>query len=104
MPTRRLPWFLVVCLMAVAFPAAAVAAPDPVLEWNGIMNATVLAASPSLNPLYTSRAVALVQASVFDAVNGIERRYRPLLVQDEGSRRASARAAAVQAAYVALAR
>jgi len=49
---------------------------DPVLDWIGIMNTTVLAGNT--NPLVTTRVVALVSASVFDAVNGIEPRFQPL--------------------------
>jgi len=44
----------------------------------------------------------LVSASVFDAVNGIEPRYRPLHVSPNAPHNASKRAAAIQAAYVIL--
>ena len=80
-------------------PAAAVA-PDPVLEWIGVMNNTVLAAGTA--PNVTGRVVALVSASVFDAVNGIEPRFRPLHVRPDAPHNASQRAAAIQAAYVIL--
>ena len=46
--------------------------------------------------------VALVSASVFDAVNGIEPRFRPLHVRPDAPHNASQRAAAIQAAYVIL--
>jgi hypothetical protein len=86
------------------FPLSTTAAtvPDPVLEWDAIMNDTVLAGGT--NPLATSRVVALVSASVFDAVNGIRPRYTPLHVSPAASRNASQRAAAVQAAYAMLIR
>ena len=59
-----------------AMPRLAVAAPpDPVLEWINIMNNTVLAGGTS--PFFTSRIAAMVSASVFDAVNGIDPRFRP---------------------------
>ena len=64
------------------------------------MNDTVIAGGT--NPLVTSRNVAFVSASVFDAVNGIEPRYRPLLVTPNAPRHASQRAAAIQAAYAML--
>ena len=76
------------------------ATPDPVLEWIGVMNHTVLTAGTP--PNVTGRVVALVSASVFDAVNGIEPRYRPLHVRPEAPHNASQRAAAIQAAYVIL--
>jgi hypothetical protein len=78
------------------------AAPDQVLEWNAIMNDTIIVGKT--NPLFTSRAVALVEVSVFDAVNGIEGRYQPIHVTTDPPRHASARAAAVQAAYAILIR
>jgi hypothetical protein len=86
-------------VVARPIPMAA-ATPDPVLEWNAIMNTTILA--DHTNPLFTSRVVALVSASVFDAVNGIKPRYKPLHVRPDAPRHASQRAAAIQAAYAIL--
>jgi membrane-associated phospholipid phosphatase len=88
-------------MLLVARPMSVSAAtPDPVLEWIGIMNDTVLAGGT--NPLVTSRQVALVSSSVFDAVNGIEERFQPIHVTAEAPRHASVRAAAIQAAYAML--
>jgi PAP2 superfamily len=91
--------FLVVVLAAGPKPTVA-AAPDPVLEWIGVMNDAVIAGGSS--PLVTTRVVALVSASVFDAVNGIEPRFQPLHVKPDAPHHASQRAAAIQAAYVIL--
>jgi hypothetical protein len=91
---------LLLSSMAVSPRPAAAAAPDPVLEWIGVMNNTVLAAGSA--PNVTGRVVALVSASVFDAVNGIEPRFRPLHVRPDAPHNASQRAAAIQAAYVIL--
>jgi hypothetical protein len=55
---------------------AGVSVPDPVLEWIGVMNDTVLAGAT--NPLATTRVAALVSAAVFDSVNGIHPNYRSL--------------------------
>jgi hypothetical protein len=71
-----------------------------VLEWIGVMNTAVLAGGT--NPLVTSRVVALVSASVFDAVNGIDPRFQPLHVKPNAPHGASQHAAAIQAAYVIL--
>jgi PAP2 superfamily len=90
---------IVVLLAASPAPVSA-ATPDPVLEWIDVMNTTVLTAGTA--PNVTSRIVALVSASVFDAVNGIEPRFRPLLVRPDAPHNASQRAAAIQAAYVIL--
>src|SRR5882762_7754350 len=70
---------LIVALLAAGPAPVSAAAPDTVLEWIGVMNTTVLAGGT--NPLVTSRVVALVSASVFDAVNGIEPRFQPLHVR-----------------------
>jgi hypothetical protein len=87
--------FLAACPLS-----AAAAVEDPVLEWDAIMNDTVLAGGT--NPLATTRVVAMVSASVFDAVNGIKPRYKSLRVRPGAPRHASQRAAAIQAAYAML--
>ena len=80
-------------------PAGA-SVPDPVLQWIGIMNDSVLAGGSS--PLASTRITALVAGSMFDAVNGIHPQYRSLYVKPNAPGYASRRAAAVQAAYVVL--
>jgi hypothetical protein len=87
-------------LMSTQFFAAAACASDPVLDWIAITNDTAIATAS--NPLATSRVLSLVSASVYDAVNGIETRYQPVHVRPNAPRHASARAAAVQAAYAIL--
>lgn len=78
---------------------------DPVLDWMQITNDTALSQpSTASNPLLTTRVVSIVSASVFDAVNGIERHYRPLHVRPDAPRHASPDAAAIQAAYAILIR
>jgi len=79
-------------------------APDPVLEWNQIFNDTALATVPAPNSLVTSRAAALLAVAVFDAVNGVDRRYRAVLATARAPSRTSERAAAIEAAYVMLTR
>jgi membrane-associated phospholipid phosphatase len=64
------------------------------------MNDAVILSGNS--PLASTRVVALVSASVFDAVNGIEPRYQPLHVKPDAPHHASQRAAAIQAAYAIL--
>src|SRR6202163_4892290 len=89
-----------VLVLLAPHAARATDGPDAVLEWNAIMNGAVLTAGPS--PIVTSRVTALVESAVFDAVNGIERRYKPIHVRPDAAPRASARAAAIQAAYAML--
>jgi len=87
-------FLLIVALLAAGSVPVSAAAPDTVLEWIGIMNTTVLAGGT--NPLVSTRVVALVSASVFDAVNGIEPRFQPLHVKPAAPHNASQRAAAIQ--------
>ncbi|MCU1318389.1 MAG: hypothetical protein JWN63_3711 [Candidatus Acidoferrum typicum] len=91
---------LIVAVVAASPLVMSAATPDPVLEWIDVMNTTVLAGGTA--PNVTSRIVALVSASVFDAVNGIEPRFRPLRVRPDAPHHASQSAAAIQAAYAIL--
>jgi membrane-associated phospholipid phosphatase len=77
---------------------------DEVTDWNGIMLQAAHDAVPPTSPLVMTRVAAIVQASVFDSVNGIERRYTPIHVAPAAPRGASRRAAVVQAAYASLVR
>jgi hypothetical protein len=97
---RRALLVLIVAFLATSLMPTSAATPDPVLEWIGVMNTTVLTAGTA--PNVTSRQVALVSASVFDAVNGIEPRFRPLMVRPNAPHHASQGAAAIQAAYAIL--
>jgi hypothetical protein len=84
--------------MAVFLAVAARA--DEVTDWHEhLLTALVTAGS---NPLVSGRDAALLSAAVFDAVNGIERRYAPIHVSVDAPRGASKRAAAVEAAYTIL--
>jgi len=90
----------VLAAFAVGRPTAVRA--DEVTDWNRIMLQAALVA-PATSPLIMSRVGAIVQVSVFEAVNGIERRYTSVhSVSVEPVPGASRRAAAVQAAYAAL--
>ncbi|HEU4390655.1 MAG TPA: vanadium-dependent haloperoxidase [Blastocatellia bacterium] len=77
-----------------------VAAADVVTDWNQIMLTAIRSAPTS--PAITPRITAIVHAAVFDAVNGIERRYTPYHVDFDAPHGASRRAAAIQAAYATL--
>ncbi len=89
---------LMVLAIAVAVPSRLRA--DEVTDWNQIMVQTVLNGKTS--PVVSTRVTAIVEAAVFDAVNGIERRYTPIHVDFAAPAGASKRAAAVQAAYATL--
>jgi hypothetical protein len=91
---------LLAAALAVAVTGAAMA--NEVTDWNQIMFQAALAASPPTSPLAMTRVSAIVESSVFDAVNGIARKYAPIHVEPAAPKGASKRAAAVQAAYVTL--
>jgi hypothetical protein len=76
---------------------------DEVTGWNQTMLLATLTAPVTAAPL-TLRVAAIVQASVFDAVNGIDRRYTPVYVPPAAPPGTSERAAAMQAAYASLVR
>ena len=68
---------------------------NEVVDWNQTLFRAGLVAGT--NPLFMSRVAAIVQAAVFDAVNGIDRRYTPIHVPPAGPPEASREAAAMQA-------
>lgn len=69
-------------------------------DWNRTMIGALEAAHTPPPP--SMRVGAIVQASVFDALNGIENRYTPIHVQPAAPRGASRAAAVAGAAYEAL--
>ncbi len=73
---------------------------DEVSDWNQNLFTAIFTAK--LTALVTTRVTALVQAAVFDAANGVYKRYTPVHVPPAAPNGASARAAVVQAAYASL--
>src|SRR5262245_31467473 len=74
--------------------------PDQVLEWNQIFIDTLIATNTANSS--SQRLGAIVHTAIFDAYNGIERRYTPIFVDATAPRRASPRAAVIAAAHEAL--
>lgn len=73
-----------------------------VTDWTRIMLQAMQTAGT--NPMVASRNAAIVEASVFDAVNGVKGKYTAIHVAPAAPKGTSARAAAVQAAYASLVR
>ncbi len=73
---------------------------DEVTDWNQIMLDTFRATGSS--PIVAIRNAATVHAAVFDAYNGVEKRYSWIHVQPAAPAGASRRAAVVEAAYASL--
>jgi hypothetical protein len=91
---------LAAALPATAAPTEETAPPDVVTQWNLTMIAGLEAAA--VPPPPSARIGAIVAASVFDAVNGIARRYAFYRVAPTAPRGASRTAAAAGAAYTTL--
>jgi hypothetical protein len=84
---------------AVSVPVSA----DEVTDWDKAALRAALIAQTT--PTTTTRVMALVDVAMFDAVNGIERKYDHFLIDPTGAPAGgSKRAAAVQAAYAMLTR
>jgi membrane-associated phospholipid phosphatase len=93
-------------LVRVAFAVGAVAtalvmpgtaSADVVTDWNRALVDSLLTTNAA--PPNSGRLAATVEGAVYDAVNGIDRRYAPLRVAAEAPGGASRGAAAVEAAY-----
>jgi len=71
-----------------------------VLDWNQIFIDTLIATNTANSS--SQRLGAIVHTSIFDAYNGIERRYTPVFVDGKAPHGASRRAAVIAAAHTAL--
>jgi len=60
--------------------------PDQVLDWNQIFIDTLVATNTANSS--SQRLGAIVHTAIFDAYNGIERRYTPVFVQNVDAERA----------------
>jgi membrane-associated phospholipid phosphatase len=74
---------------------------DVVLEWNQLALHAV--GQARVNPVVTSRALAITQAAIYDAVVAIDRSFEPYHANVQASHGASLEAAAAQAAHDTLA-
>ena len=96
-----LPLLIALALVALALPAVAQEEhPDQVLDWNQIFIDTLIATNTPNSS--SQRLGAIVHTAIFDAYNGIERRYTPVFVPQSAPSGASRRAAVIAAAYTAL--
>jgi len=103
---------LAITCLAGAGPAGSVAArsaasagaadPGVIAEWNQIAVNTMLADTPKVGHPQVILYVGFVEAAVYDAVVGIDRRYQPYRFDARPARPASTQAAAVAAAHQVL--
>jgi len=99
---RKLTGTLMIAFALVAtMPVARADGDDVVLYWNNVVLRSIqTAATPGA---LQARQAAIAHVAMFDAFNGVERRYTQIHVTDLSPRRgASRRAAVVQAAYASL--
>lgn len=96
--TRKL--FLFAFALAFSGLSTIAARADEVTDWTQIM--LLANHTAAVTPVIASRNGAIVESSVFDAVNGVKGHYSPIHVAPAAPKGTSARAAAVQAAYISL--
>src|SRR5262250_363543 len=89
---------LAAATLGALLSTSALAASDPVLEWNSIMVSTTLPQPPFAQ----ARFAAITHMAVFEAVNSITGDYDPYLGTLTASHSASTEAAAVAAAHTVL--
>ncbi len=85
-------------------PAALSTQPvNPAIEWNRTLLSIVRTPGAQPPTIHSTRNFAILHAAIFDAVNNIDRTFKPYEVRlSHVSRRASAQAAADQAAHDVL--
>jgi hypothetical protein len=81
--------------------AHAAALPDPVLDWNQTALKTLADVKVGRTPP-AARALAMVHAAIFDAVNAIDRRFTPYSADLQAVPGSSPEAAAAAAAHAVL--
>lgn len=87
---------------SVLLSAASIAArADVITDWNSAFENS-LSIPAERGPRVPIRTLAIMHASMFDAVNGLQHRYEPYHVTSVAPPGARAEAAAIQAAYTVL--
>jgi PAP2 superfamily protein len=91
---------IAIAVIAAASPAFA----NVITDWDekAIVAVTPMSSLGNTSPYMAQRMMAMVHAAMFDAVNSIERRYRPYLVQLPAAPGTSEDAAAAAAAAAVL--
>ena len=87
-------------VVMVALSFTAIAKSDVVIDWNTAALDAIRANRTT--PPEASRILAILHASIYDAVNGIARTHEPYFVKERGPTGASQEAAASAAAHKVL--
>jgi hypothetical protein len=94
---------MIIAVFLCLFLAASQLAADEVTKWNEIAGKASFASGlAAVNPIFESRIYAMAHAAVYDALNGIDRRYRPYAMSGPMAPGASPEAAVATAAYKVL--
>jgi hypothetical protein len=101
--SRSVPAAMIAAWIAAGAPAAALA--NVITEWDekAVTVVTPMASLGGTVPYMAQRFMAMVHCAMFDAVNSIEQRYQPYLVQLPANPATSKEAAAAAAAAAVLA-
>ena len=73
---------------------------DVVTDWNNVTLDAIRA--KSINPPRATRLLAMVHVAIFDAINGIDRKFEPYEVQEQARKGALKQIAAAVAAHTVL--
>src|SRR5215475_8677185 len=95
----------VILAVWIALGVAASAFGNVITDWDekALVAVTPMASLGGTSPYMAQRMMGIVHIAMFDAVNSIERRYRPYLVQLPSADTTSQEAAAAAAAAAVLA-
>lgn len=90
--------YMAMAILAILFAAPASASADAVADWNAIAVQTISAATPARPNPVSLLDMAMVQAAVYDAVQAIDKRFKPYHVEIPGAS-GSPEAATAKAAH-----
>ena len=90
--------YMAMAILAILFAAPASASADAVADWNAIAIQTITAATPARPAPVGFLDMAIVQVAVYDAVQAIDRRFKPYHVEIPGAS-GSPEAAVARAAH-----
>src|SRR5262245_9858695 len=90
--------YMAMAILAILFAAPASASADAVADWNAIAVQTISAATPARPVTVSFLDMAIVQAAVYDAVQAIDKRFKPYHVEIPGAS-GSPEAATAKAAH-----
>ena len=90
--------YMAMAILAILFVAPASASADAVADWNAIAIQTISAATPARPATVGFLDMAIVQVAVYDAVQAIDKRFKPYHVEIPGAS-GSPEAAVARAAH-----